>query len=97
MIQRVLPQLCLEFSNHQMIPFVLPNVLLIAEDCTTQEFCDLILPELKPVFKIQDPSQVSCFPCHLCLLSNFVQVLTHLSEEWTFKVEIRNSLIDSVN
>lgn len=61
-IQRVLPQLCLEFSNHQMIPFVLPNVLLIAEDCTAQEFCDLILPELKPVFKIQDPIQVSCFP-----------------------------------
>jgi len=57
-IQRVLPQLCLEFSNHQMIPFVLPNVLLIAEDCTVQEFCDLILPELKPVFKIQDPIQV---------------------------------------
>lgn len=57
-IQRVLPQLCLEFSNHQMIPFVLPNVLLIAEDCTAQEFCDLILPELKPVFKIQDPIQV---------------------------------------
>jgi len=57
-IQRVLPQLCAEFSNHQMIPFVLPNVLLIAEDCTTQEFIDLILPELKPVFKIQDPVQV---------------------------------------
>ena len=58
-IQRVLPQLCSEFSNHQMIPFVLPNVLLIAEDCTTQEYIDLILPELKPVFKIQDPIQVS--------------------------------------
>ncbi|XP_073245598.1 SCY1-like protein 2 isoform X1 [Porites lutea] len=57
-IQRVLPQLCAEFSNHQMVPFVLPNVLLIAEDCTTQEFSDLILPELKPVFKIQEPIQV---------------------------------------
>lgn len=41
-----------------MVPFVLPNVLLIAEDCTTQEFIDLILPELKPVFKIQEPIQV---------------------------------------
>ena len=61
-IQRVLPQLCLEFSNHQMIPFVLPNVLLIAEDCTTQEYCDLILPELKPVFKIRDPIQVGYIP-----------------------------------
>ncbi|XP_074638590.1 SCY1-like protein 2 [Acropora palmata] len=57
-LQRVLPQLCAEFSNHLMIPFVLPNVLLIAEDCTTQEFIELILPELKPVFKVQEPVQV---------------------------------------
>lgn len=57
-IQRVLPQLCSEFSNHQMVPFALPNVLLIAEDCTSQEYVDLILPELKPVFKIQEPVQV---------------------------------------
>lgn len=57
-MQRVLPQLCAEFSNHQMIPFVLPNILLIAEDCTIQEFIDFILPELKPVFKIEDPVQV---------------------------------------
>lgn len=57
-MQRVLPQLCAEFSNLQLIPFVLPNVLLIAEDCTTQEFIDFILPELKPVFKIEDPVQV---------------------------------------
>lgn len=79
-IQRVLPQLCLEFSNHQMIPFVLPNVLLIAEDCTTQEFCDLILPELKPVFKIQDPIQVGSF---LILHVYMYTVDTcHLSREW---------------
>lgn len=57
-LQRVLPQLCAEFSNNHMIPFVLPNVLLIAEDCTTPEFIELILPELKPVFKVQEPIQV---------------------------------------
>ena len=79
-IQRVLPQLCLEFSNHQMIPFVLPNVLLISEDCTTQEFCDLILPELKPVFKIPDPIQVGSF---LILHVYMYTVDTcHLSREW---------------
>ncbi|XP_031557688.1 SCY1-like protein 2 [Actinia tenebrosa] len=58
-IQRVLPQLCLQFSNHKLVPFVLPNVLLITEDCTTDEYVRLILPELKPVFKIQDPIQVT--------------------------------------
>ena len=60
-IQRILPQLCAEFSNHQMVPFVLPNVLLIAEDCTNQEFAALILPGLRPVFRIQEPVQVSNF------------------------------------
>ena len=56
--QRILPHLCLEFPNHAMIPFVLPNVLLIAEECTTQEFVDLVLPELKKIFSVQEPVQV---------------------------------------
>ena len=56
--QRILPHLFLEFPNHAMIPFVLPNVLLIAEDCTTQEFVDLVLPELKKIFTVQEPVQV---------------------------------------
>ena len=79
-IQRVLPQLCAEFSNHQMVPFVLPNVLLIAEDCTTQEFSDLIFPELKPVFKIQEPIQVgvqSVLAIKLSVHSG------HLKNRWT--------------
>ena len=41
-----------------MIPFVLPNVLLIAESCTNEEYDQLIFPKLKPVLKIQDPIQV---------------------------------------
>ena len=58
-IQRVLPHLCSEFSNQAMIPFVLPNVLLVAEGCTEEEYNDLIFPKLKPVLKIQDPVQVT--------------------------------------
>ena len=75
-IQRVLPQLCSEFSNHQMVPFALPNVLLIAEDCTSQEYVDLILPELKPVFKIQEPVQVRSF---LSSADKHVTFLNHFS------------------
>ena len=81
-IQRVLPQLCAEFSNHQMVPFVLPNVLLIAEDCTTQEFSDLILPELKPVFKIQEPIQVGVQSVLAIKLSVHSD---HLKNRWTVK------------
>ncbi|EDO42744.1 predicted protein, partial [Nematostella vectensis] len=58
-MQRVLPQLCLQLSNLQVIPFVLPNILLITEDCTAEEYTKLILPELKPVFKVQEPVQVT--------------------------------------
>lgn len=66
-----------------MIPFVLPNVLLIAEDCTAQEFCDLILTELKPVFKIQDPIQVGWFLMYACINA------CHLSREWKSKSKPR--------
>lgn len=56
--QRVIPQLVAEFRNHKMIPFILPIVLLIADDCTMREYSDLILPILIPVFMIHDPIQV---------------------------------------
>ena len=62
--QRVLPHLFLEFPNHAMIPFVLPNVLLIAEDCSNQEFVDLIFPELKKIFPVQEPVQVMLCYCY---------------------------------
>lgn len=55
---RILPCLVKEFVNPPMIPFVLPNVLLIAENCNSQEFTKHILPHLKVVFKIQDPIQI---------------------------------------
>ena len=59
--QHVLPPLREEFRNHKMIPFVLPLVLLIAEDCTLTEYSDLILPVLTPTMKIQDPIQVHIY------------------------------------
>eukprot|EP00794_Sanderia_malayensis_P017951 gene17951-19746_t len=56
--QRIVPHLFLEFPNHAMIPFVLPNVFLVAEKCTDQEYRELILPELKKIFTVQEPVQV---------------------------------------
>lgn len=57
-VQRILPYLTAEFVNPDMVPFVLPNVLLIAEECTKEEYIKLILPDLGPVFKQQEPIQV---------------------------------------
>ena len=56
--QRVLPALSSEFRNTKMIPFVLPLVLLIAEDCTLQEYCTLIMPVITPALHVQNPIQV---------------------------------------
>lgn len=56
--QRVLPALSSEFRNKKMIPFVLPLVLLIADDCTLQDYCTLVLPVIAPALHIQDPIQV---------------------------------------
>ena len=58
--QRVLPALAREFRNHKMVPFVLPLVLLIAEDCSIQDHETLIMPILIPALGIQNPVQVSC-------------------------------------
>lgn len=57
-VYRILPALTSEFLNPDMVPFVLPNVLLIAEECTKDEYVRLILPDLSPVFKQQEPVQV---------------------------------------
>ncbi|XP_063534829.1 SCY1-like protein 2 [Cydia strobilella] len=57
-IYRILPCLTKEFVNAPMVPFVLPNVLLIAENSTKEEFIRYILPVLKPVMLIQDPIQI---------------------------------------
>lgn len=57
-VYRIVPCLVKEFLNPPMIPFVLPNVMLIAENCNQQEYCKNILVHLKPVMKITDPIQI---------------------------------------
>uniref|UniRef100_A0A0A9XT86 SCY1-like protein 2 n=1 Tax=Lygus hesperus TaxID=30085 RepID=A0A0A9XT86_LYGHE len=57
-VHRVVPCLAKEFVNPMMVPFVLPCVFIIAENCTKQEFSSHILPHLKKVMHIQDPIQV---------------------------------------
>lgn len=57
-IYRILPCLTKEFINPPMVPFVLPNVLLIAENSSKEEYVRYILPVLKPVMLIQDPIQI---------------------------------------
>ncbi|KDR18011.1 hypothetical protein L798_07802, partial [Zootermopsis nevadensis] len=57
-IYRILPCLMKEFVNPTMVPFVLPNILLVTQNCSKEEYSQHILPHLKPVMKMQDPIQI---------------------------------------
>uniref|UniRef100_A0A8C9QZR0 SCY1 like pseudokinase 2 n=1 Tax=Scleropages formosus TaxID=113540 RepID=A0A8C9QZR0_SCLFO len=87
---RILPALTSEFVNPDMVPFVLPNVLLIAEECTKDEYQRLILPELIPVFKQQEPVQVP-LPILLIFLQKMDLLLTKTPAE-----DIKNSVLPMV-
>lgn len=85
-VHRILPALTSEFVNPDMVPFVLPNVLLIAEECTKEEYVRLILPDLGPVFKQQEPVQIL-----LIFLQKMDLLLTKTPAE-----DIRNSVLPMV-
>lgn len=57
-LHRVLPCLVKEYANSDMVPFVLPSVLLIAEQASKEEFCSIILPDLIPIFRLREPVQI---------------------------------------
>ncbi|KAL0083190.1 kinase-like domain-containing protein [Phycomyces blakesleeanus] len=55
--RKILPSLIEELKDHQLLPYTVPNILLITQELTQEEFCSLVLPSLKPVFLIRDPPQ----------------------------------------
>ncbi|CAG7817472.1 unnamed protein product, partial [Allacma fusca] len=57
-VHRVVPCLAQEFVNPTMVPFVLPNVLKIAEGSSNEEYVQHILPHLRVVMKLREPVQV---------------------------------------
>ncbi|KAI5699848.1 hypothetical protein M8J75_009780 [Diaphorina citri] len=80
---RILPCLMKEFINSSMVPFVLPNVLYIAEQCSQQEFTRDVLPHLIPVMKLQEPIQV------LLIFMQKMEVLLKLTPPEQVKSEVR--------
>lgn len=57
-LHRVLPCLAKEYASPEMVPFVLPSVLLISEQATKEEFCSIILPGLIRIFRLREPVQI---------------------------------------
>lgn len=55
---RVLPCLVKDLVQPLMVPFVLPNVLAIAEHCEKDQFVKHIFPYLRPVMRLTEPIQI---------------------------------------
>lgn len=58
-IQRVLSCLARDLTQPTMIPFVLPSIMDIAQNCNQSEYIQYIMPHIKPVMKLIEPIQVS--------------------------------------
>ncbi|GFS29674.1 SCY1-like protein 2 [Trichonephila inaurata madagascariensis] len=58
-LYRIVPCLAKEYHTPEMVPFVLPNVLLIAEEATKEEFQSVILQDVIPLFRLQEPVQIT--------------------------------------
>lgn len=57
-VNRIAKSLFNEFVNTEMLPYVLPSILIIAKDSTPTEFKTKIFPNLKGPFRILEPRAV---------------------------------------
>ncbi|GAA5959745.1 hypothetical protein JCM10213_008666, partial [Rhodosporidiobolus nylandii] len=55
--RKVLPSLLEETRKHNLVPFLLPNILHIAAKMGQAEFEKEVLPSLKPLFQVKEPPQ----------------------------------------
>lgn len=86
-LQRVLPSLAKECSNANMVPFILPNMIEVAEQATNEEYCQKIFPEFIPLFKITEPIQVRALRCVPSCQKNKQKLPIFKQNDFTFGVE----------
>ncbi|KAI7880940.1 ARM repeat-containing protein [Lichtheimia hyalospora FSU 10163] len=80
--RKILPSLLEELKNHPLLPYTIPNVFLIVEQLNQREFCDLVLPSLKPVFNVRDPPQ------NMIVLLEKLDILQQKTPRETFRDDI---------
>lgn len=81
-LHRILPCLLKEFVNAPMVPFVLPNVLLIAEACSIHDYVTSVLPDLKRIMRMQEPVQI------LLIFMQKMQLLLKLTPTQDVKTDV---------
>ncbi|CAH1173537.1 unnamed protein product [Phaedon cochleariae] len=57
-VQRVLACLIHDLGQPAMVPFILPSIFDIAQECTKEEFCTYVLPHIKPLMRLMEPIQI---------------------------------------
>ncbi|CAG9857020.1 unnamed protein product [Phyllotreta striolata] len=57
-VQRVVACLSHDLGQPAMVPFILPSLLDIAQDCSQQEYRNTILPLIKPLMTLMEPVQI---------------------------------------
>lgn len=86
--KQILPCLAREFVNATMIPFVLPNMLMIAQNCPSQtEYLTDIQRHLLPIMKIEQPIHI------LLIFMQNMELLIKLSPSTV----IKNDLLSMCN
>ncbi|KAH8920608.1 kinase-like protein [Atractiella rhizophila] len=56
--RKILPSLLEETRKHQLVPFIIPNIVVIVSKMTADDFRDQVLPQLKGLFTVKEPPQV---------------------------------------
>lgn len=82
-VRQILPCLVREFVNPAMIPFVLPNVILIVQNSATPiEYKNDIQRHLLPIMKITNPIQI------LLIFMQNIELLIKLSAPQIIKTDL---------
>lgn len=79
--QHILPALLKEFVNPQMVPFVLPNIFLIASNGTKDEYRQVHV-HMKPILKLQEPIQI------LLILVQNIELLLKLTPSEDLQADV---------
>ncbi|CAK5279381.1 unnamed protein product [Mycena citricolor] len=80
--RKILPSLLEEMKDTHLLPYILPNVFLIAQILSSAQFAALVLPSLKPLFAVKEPPQNM-----LTLLEN-LEMLQEKTEGSVFRTEV---------
>ncbi|CAO3696430.1 unnamed protein product [Rhizopus stolonifer] len=80
--RKILPSLLEELKDLQLLPYTIPNILTISQKLNQNEFCEIVLPSLKPVFLVRDPPQ------NMIVLLEKLDVLQSKTTRETFRDDV---------